>query len=286
MSAIHGTSGASPASDIWASRKAQMHTNKFAKADGNGNGSVEKTELTALLAKASEKTGQSLDASTAFTTMDANSDGALDSNELQQGMEKLMPPRSTVDFAQSRSSGATHPMEDFFSTLDSDGDGSLNSAELQALADKVKEETGVDVSEKLSELASESDGSVSKDTFMVAMRPDAPPPGAGGPPQGAGGPPPPGGVQGMGGVSGVSSTDTVGQSYDPLDINQDGVVSEMERLVAALTTDSETSTTGAASEDTASANRFDLAQFASRMYTEIARNWSSTGNSSALNTVA
>ena len=293
MSTISATSSTSTASEAWASRKTQMQAKMFAKADANGDGSVDKSELGTLLSKTSQKTGQSVDTSAAFSTMDADNSGSLSSDELQKGMEKLMPPRSTMEFAQARNSSGTNPMEAFFSTLDSDGDGSLNTDELQALADEVKAQTGVDVSDKLSQLASEDDGTVSKDAFMSAMRPDGPPPaGAGGPPQGAGGPPPAGGGKGAGGASGVSSTDSSSQTYDPLDINQDGVVSEMERLVGALTADSTTSTSGTSSaastaaEDSASTNRFDLAQFASQMYAEIARNWSSTTSTSTLNTVA
>ncbi len=310
MSTISATSSASATSDAWATRKTQMQAKMFAKADTSGDGTVDKSELSALLTQNGAKSASSTDTSAAFTQMDANGNGSLSSDELQQGMEKLRPPRSTVAFAQSRETSGSNPMEAFFSTLDSDGDGSLNTTELKALADQVKTETGVDVTDKLSQLASDNGGTVSKDAFMVAMRPDGPPasdstasasgttdgtkgaPPAGGPPPGGGpGGPPPAGGGGAKGTSSVSGTDSSSTTYDALDTNQDGTVSEMERLVGALSASSSASSsdTSAASTttsaETAASARFDLAQFASHMYAEMARNWSSADTASSTSTL-
>jgi hypothetical protein len=109
----------------------------------------------------------------------------------------------------------------------------------------------------------------------------------------------------MGSPDAYSATSSRSTAYDPLDINQDGVVSEMERLVGALKADSASSSSASASasassrasatsgtgtsataSEGATSARFDLAQFASHMYAEIARNWSSSSSASTLNVVA
>jgi Ca2+-binding EF-hand superfamily protein len=288
MSSISATSSSS---DVWAAQRTQMQAKMFAEVDSNGDGSVDKSELSTMLGQISEKTGLSLDSSTSdtFSKMDSNSDGSLSSDELSQGMEKLMPPRSTMDFAQahqtsSSSSTNSNPMDAFFSSIDSNGDGSLDSNELTALADKVKAETGSDVSSQLHQLASDNGGTVSKDAFMQAMRPSGPPPGG---PGGAGGPPPSAGTQTSSATSATSSSSSSSSSttYDPLDTNQDGTVSEMERLVGQLQAASQTSTSDS---DKTQSGGFDLARFASHMYEQMAHNWSQQGSStsSSLNAVA
>lgn len=69
------------------------------------SGTVDKTELQGMLdamATRSGKTGK-LSADELLAKADANGDGSLDKAELEQGMESLMPaPASTMAFAQSR----------------------------------------------------------------------------------------------------------------------------------------------------------------------------------------
>jgi hypothetical protein len=90
-----------------------MQARRFAKADLDSNGSVDKSELQSLLDQLSNKSGQSLgSADTLLTKMDSNGDGSLSSDELDTGMKSLLPqPSSTVDFAQrmQRSDGADGP---------------------------------------------------------------------------------------------------------------------------------------------------------------------------------
>lgn len=223
MSTISGLGGVNRAWDTsqsGASRKAEHEARMFAKVDSDGSGSVDATELGAML----EHAGQSGDSAELLKKMDSNSDGSLSSDELSQGMRELMPPpASTLDFAQSR--GAANDEDDPFGALDADGDGQLSRAEFEAGRSQQAR-------------------------------------GPGGPPPGAGGPPP---------VQGGDSTSTSGTSsttYDPLDVNQDGTVSQIERLAGQL---QELAKAGAG--DNAQGANADIAALAQKLYDQISKNW-------------
>ena len=110
MSTISGVSGSG--SNAWAALNTQRSNHQakmFAKVDSDGSGNVDQTELTTMLNHISQKTGASFDdAAKVFTSMDANSDSSLSSDELDSGMKSLMQAQSsTVDFAQARKSGGS-----------------------------------------------------------------------------------------------------------------------------------------------------------------------------------
>jgi Ca2+-binding EF-hand superfamily protein len=232
MSAISSISASGHAWANATAQRSQMQAKMFNKVDADGNGGVDQTELQALFTDISKKTGAVLDAAEQFSAMDSNADGSLNSDELAQGMQSLMPPPpSTMAFAQSRiTSGQSG---DLFAKVDSNSDGSVDEAEMTAFTDKMKAETGRDSPASFSTLDADGDGSLTQDEFD-AGRPSAPLGGADST-QGAGGPPPaggPGGPGGPGGTKGAESSSSV--TYDPLDTNEDGTVSELERLAGAL----------------------------------------------------
>jgi len=163
MSAISGVNGAS---DQWAQMRSQLQAKMFAKADSDGSGGVDKTELNSLFNDIAQKTGStasSTDTDKLFAKMDGNGDGTLSSDELASGMQSLMPPPppppSTMDFAQSRSSTdtastgttSTDTGDDLFSKIDSDADGKISKSELQAFVDKIN---GTSTSDSTSSTAS------------------------------------------------------------------------------------------------------------------------------------
>lgn len=130
-------SGVSSTGDAWANMKAQrsqMQAKMFAKVDTDSSGGVDKTELQSLIDDVAKKTGVTNSSTDAlFSKMDANSDGSLSTDELGKGMKDIMPPPSTMDFAQSRSdTRGSSGQDDLFAKLDANGDGSLNATEFEA----------------------------------------------------------------------------------------------------------------------------------------------------------
>lgn len=232
MSAISGVSGASNAWANAATQRSQMQTKMFARVDADSSGGVDQTELQTLFTDISKKTGTSLDAAELFTNMDTDANGSLSSEELGSGMQSVMPPPpSTMEFAKGRH--ATAATDDLFSKVDANSDGSVDETEMTAFTDKMKTETGLDSPSSFTELDSDSDGLLSQTEFDTG-KPSGPPGGAGAM-QGAGGPPAAGGPGGPGGPKGTQSTESASNTtYDPLDVNEDGTVSEMERLAGAL----------------------------------------------------
>lgn len=200
-------SGVSSSGDAWANMKAQrsqMQAKMFTKVDTDSSGGIDKTELQSLIDDVAKKTGVANSSSSdeLFSKIDANSDGSLSQDELGKGMKEILPPPSTMDFAQSRSNNSTSSSDttansDLFAKLDADGDGSLSETEFDA-------------------------GRPQNDATTQASHPT----------QGAGGPPPPAGPPPAGGTGGSSNAST---TYDPLDTNQDGTVSLQERMAASST---------------------------------------------------
>ena len=232
MSAISGLGGANRSWDSGQTRKAEHEAKMFAKVDSDGNGSVDATELAAMLQHGGQSSTD-VDSAALLKKMDTDGNGSLSSDELSQGMRDLMPPpSSTMDFAQSRGA-ANDEGGDAFASLDTDGDGKLSRAEFEA--------------------GKQAHG-----------------------PHGAGGPPP---AQASAGSS-SSTGSTSSASLDPLDTNQDGTVSAIERLAGQLkelaTTSSDTSTQGANPE---------IAALAQKLYDQISKNWLQPGAQTSVSQV-
>ena len=276
MSSISNVSGSSNA---WASQRSAMQTRMFAKVDTDSSGSVNASELQTMLDDVSQHTGVSFQktAQELLTAMDGNSDGSLSSDELAQGMQSIMPPPpSTMDFAQARN-GAQEGSDDLFAKVDTDGDGSVSKTEMSDFVAKMGKNADSSSDDKFAKLDTDADGSLSQAEFE-AGRPQAPSASQGGAPMGP--PPGVGGAEKSGSTSASSST-----SYDPLDTNQDGTVSEMERLAGALkdlaqSASDKSSTSGDESQAI-------IAKLAQKLYDQISSNWLAQSNSStSLSTTA
>lgn len=242
-------SGVSSSGDAWANMKAQrsqMQAKMFTKVDTDSSGGIDKTELQSLIDDVAKKTGVANSSSSdeLFSKMDANSDGSLSQDELGKGMKEILPPPSTMDFAQSRSNSSTSSSgkDDLFSKVDTDGSGGVSQTELQTLMAKMSSDSGSGSSTSTSDttassdlfakLDANSDGSLSESEFDAGRPQNDSATQASPPTQGAGGPPPPSGPPPAGGAGGSSSAST---TYDQLDTNEDGTVSLQERMAASTT---------------------------------------------------
>lgn len=232
MSSISGISSASSAWSDMSAMRSQMQARMFAKADADGSGGVDQTELQGVLDAVAEKTGVAGSTSTAdqFAKMDGDGDGSLSSDELAQSMQGLMP-------RPPGGGGGSGGSDDLFSKVDTDGDSLVSKVEMQIFLSKTTssdEADGTTASadtsksdELFAKLDSDGDGSLSQSEF------DAGRPEAGEQTARASGGAPPAGGGGGGGGGGVSGVTT----YDPLDTNEDGVVSLAERMAGGVSTD-------------------------------------------------
>jgi len=282
MSSISSVGGSSQAWAALSAQRSQQQAKMFAKVDTDGSGSVDASELGKLLTKVSEKTGTSVgDASEVLKTMDSDGDGALSSDELQEGMRELFPPPSTMAFAQSRSSSAEgQEGDDLFSKIDTDGSGTLSEDELSALTERMQADGKGGDAPSFSKLDTDGDGSLSQAEFE-AGRPAAPQGVAGGAGP-MGGPPPMGGAGGPGGAGGTQASSSTSSADSELDTNGDGVVSELERLAGEL----KQLASAAESDSSGDAVNTEIAKLAQKLYDQISTHWLGSASSSSTSSLS
>ena len=184
MSSISGVGSASSAWPEASTARAQGGSRKermFAKADTNGDGSVDSAELQSMLDKMAQKSGTTApSADTLMQSMDTDGSGGLSADELDAGMKSLRAEASsTVDFAQQRAGdGASQSVDgpppapsdatsatssldqmlsDLFTAADSDGNGVLGKSELDTL--KTNFDTAIQSLESGSASSTSSTGS-------------------------------------------------------------------------------------------------------------------------------
>jgi Ca2+-binding EF-hand superfamily protein len=161
-------------------------------------------------------------------------------------------------WSATASSRASAMRDKMFAKVDSDGSGSVDQTELQSMLDHISSKTGTSVgsaADLMSKMDSDGSGSLSQSELESGMKSLMPPPSStvsfaqqrggtsgGDGTQGAAPPdgPPPGGMQpppseAVSSANGAgSSTSSSSTNYDPLDTNQDGVVSAQERAAGDL----------------------------------------------------
>lgn len=184
-----------------------------------------------------------------FAKVDSDGSGGVDATELASMLEHT---------------GQSGDSAELLKKMDGDGDGSLSSDELsQGMRDLMPPPASTldfaqsrgaanDEGDAFAELDADGDGQLSRAEFD-AGRPQRP----------AGGMPPP--ATGSSSSGGTSSTST---DYDPLDVNQDGTVSQIERLAGEL---KELAKSGAG--DNTQGASSEIAALAQKLYDQIAKNW-------------
>jgi Ca2+-binding EF-hand superfamily protein len=196
-----------------------------------------------------------------FAKVDSDGSGGVDATELASMLEK------------SPISGQSGDSAELLKKMDADGDGSLNSDELsQGMRDLMPrpsstldfaqsrgaaDEEGDDA---FTALDTDNDGQLSRAEFDAGkpQRPEGGPRGPGGP----GGPPP-------AASSGSSETGSTSTDFDPLDINQDGTVSQLEKLAGQLQELAQASS----SEDSGQGVNNEIAALAQKLYDQLSKNW-------------
>ena len=167
----------------------------FAKLDANGDGGIDKTELSDFMSFAASSSGtQATDSSELFSKLDADGDGAVSQTELSDGAKALFDQLRTqlMSAAAAKASETT-------STSTSETDAVSGSDSVSSATSTTKP----DPTELFAKIDANGDGSIDQDelgSFMEANRPPPPPRG-----EGPGGPDGPGGHRGGGMFSKIES---------------------------------------------------------------------------------
>jgi hypothetical protein len=130
----------------------------------------------------------------AFKKIDSTNKGYITESELASAIVQFSPEGMSLSKADAQSVA-----KEAFTKMDANADGKVTSSEFKDAAPKNSPNGG-----------------------PPGGRPSGPPPG----------PPPGGGPGGSSGARGAAASSSA-QSYDPADANQDGTVSELERLAYA-----------------------------------------------------
>lgn len=198
-----------------------------------------------------------------FAKVDSDGSGSVDATELASMLEHT---------------GQSGDSAELLKKMDGDGDGSLSSDELsQGMRDLMPPPASTldfaqsrgaanDDGDAFAKLDADGDGQLSRAEFEAgrSQRP-------------AGGMPPPAASSGSS-STGTSSTAT---DYDPLDVNQDGTVSQIERLAGEL---KELAKSG--SEDGAQGLNSEIAALAQKLYDQISKNWLQPASDTQISTTA
>ena len=183
-----------------------------------------------------------------------------------------------------------------FAKVDADGSGGVDKTELQGMLDHIAEKSGTSLGtadDLFTKLDTNGDGSIGKDELADGMKSLMPPPSStvgfaqqrGGDGDGDDGmsckPPPPGGAP----AAAASSTGSTGSKSsssdtDPLDTNQDGVVSAQERAagdVKAMLDDFLKKLKGDGSDS--SAQQADTASFATALAERLLKEYGASSES-------
>lgn len=206
----------------------------FSKADANSDSSLSKDELLGALggtsaASDSGKLSSAVDG--LIGSLDSDKSGSLSATEFSSFSSQFdYGSGSALLAAQERASAMQQQFaQNLYSSLDSDSSGGISADELTSALTSAGQ-SSTDASSLFSSLDSDEDGSISEDELTSALKQaDAnrpPPP-----------PPPPANDSGTSATSSASSSGSSVSaggttSYDPLDTNKDGYVSEQERMAA------------------------------------------------------
>ncbi len=210
----------------------EMRQKMFDQIDTNGDGSLDKSEIAALI---EQNTSSMVD--NIFAQMDTDGDSAISRIESNAEMSKLGQEMKGRGPGMQGTQGPPPP-EDVFETADTDGDGMVSEDELAA----VMGAEGTDISQLFSEVDTDGDGLISKtedEAFRAQMTEQMQPRGPG--MRDMQGPPPPEEVfetadtdgddmvseAELAAVMGAEGAD-ISQLFSEVDTDGDGLISKTE----------------------------------------------------------
>ncbi|OQX11414.1 MAG: hypothetical protein BWK76_19185 [Desulfobulbaceae bacterium A2] len=173
----------------------QRRDDLFSKVDSSSDGSIDTVEFSDMALKLSQMSGTEINAEEAFSSADADGDGALSAEELDTFMQENAPP--PPEGVGGMPPGLPPGGDDLFEKLDSSGDGSVDTEEFAVFADKLSEDSGtsVETSSVFSKYDADGDGVLSAEELQAYLQDNPPPP-----------PPEASGAQGYAGNSSTSTS--------------------------------------------------------------------------------
>lgn len=152
----------------------------FAKTDANGDGTIDKVELSDALASLSEpgNSGNTPDADELFSMLDADGDGSITEEEHTQGLKKLGPqggPQGGMGMMgpPPPPPNGSESEEDLFSATDTDGNGTIDleelSSKLNSLSGSADTQSSSKVEELFSMLDADGDGAITSEEHRQGL---------------------------------------------------------------------------------------------------------------------
>ena len=201
----------------------QNRSDAFSKLDSDGSGGVTLEELkTAGQNVPGGNNASSIQA--LFTAMDTDGNGEVSSSEFQSYQSSALSSGTASVLLQAQE-GADNPLAQLMAALDTDDSGEVSEDEFTAAAGDEDTEA---VAAAFEALDSDQNGSLSAEEVAAAAPPPPPPP-----PETTASPQENSKTDDSGSSGGGGAAASTSKTYDPLDTNKDGVVSEAERQAGA-----------------------------------------------------
>jgi Ca2+-binding EF-hand superfamily protein len=221
-------------------------TRLFQQADANGDNTLSQDELLNALSGSQGSTGTSDSVASLFKEMDRDGDGSLSQNEFSSfaqmfaadsGKALLVAQEETAEATDDADAASQNAAvnSDVFDSLDRDGDGVISESEFAAaLQSKVDGETlsEDELNALFAAIDANGDASISAEELSSAMG------------EAMGAPPPPtelsedetsdAAASTESAASSASGAGGASENYDPLDTNEDGVVSAAEQAAGEM----------------------------------------------------
>lgn len=139
----------------------QQQLNAFQKADKDGNGSLDSSELQTFMGLLSQMSGTPANADKLLTAIDANGNGSVDESEFKAG-QKIVQETLNFPVIPPPQQGANP-----FDQTDANGSGTLDATEIQSFLDAINKMTGktVGVDEFITALDGNKDGVIDRREF-------------------------------------------------------------------------------------------------------------------------
>lgn len=157
--------------------RARQAEKAFSAADSNGDGGVDKVELTALYEQAAAKTGRpaAVSAEDTIKALDRDGDNVINRAELKAGLDHLGDDKALwrAERRWARRTGEGNPFVRAFRQADTNRDGSVDRVELSSLyerAAKAGAPAALSVDETISALDTDADGAISRSEFRKGVK--------------------------------------------------------------------------------------------------------------------